>query len=290
MFSKMRQIATSRKGSVFLTAEFENRVYSWDLDGFKQISEFDTILDFSGFNLAVTEDGTHCLAAASSRNRVALYDIATGAAVWLRKDVKRPYPVTFDPSNELIYMGVNKKPMLVINRNDGNDVEKIRAAQKVYFDPLASKRLFLQGRNTIVGDGVKVTSPTFAFLDIAPAGTGVALSAVGDNVMFYNYDEQWITWEFSPNKDEHFRKLAFSDESNMIYAVLFKYGGSRVQPYFLLYGMSAVDGDLKFVFGLPPETLMCGFAQNASKLICNGGEVYNLKNAEPELIHKFEWD
>ena len=91
---KMRHIATSQDGSVFLTAEFEKKVYSWNINTYENISEFNTVLDFGGKRLAITEDGTRCVAASYSRRGISMYDVLTGSVIWHRKDINRVQFVT----------------------------------------------------------------------------------------------------------------------------------------------------------------------------------------------------
>ena len=286
---RMRHIVTSQKGSVFLTAEFEQKVYSWNLDTNEQISVFNTQLSFGGTCLAVSEDGTHCVAAAYHRHGLSIYDILSGSVIWQRKDILKTQFTTFDTSDENVYVGFDGGSMMVIDRHTGNDVEKLRSITKIYFDSILSKRLLLRGQNTFVCDSNKIISPTFTFLDVKATGKGAVLSAVSSDLMFYDYDKQKITWKITPKKEEHFIKLAYS-EKGIIYAILYKYGDSRTKPYHLLYGISALDGTIKFIFPLPMKSCEFGFAQNATKMICSSGEIYKLSNDTPKLVHHFDWD
>ena len=287
MKKRVSHIATSQKGPVFLVAEFEKKAYSWNLDTYERISEFDTVLDYGGFRLAITEDGKQCVAAAYNRYGLAMYDVSTGSIVWSRKDIKGTQYIKFDPANEKIYVGFYKKPMLVIDRNDGSDIERIRSAEQVYFDYISSKRFFLKDENKVVGDGIEVESPAFTFFDAQPTKTGAALCA--DDLIYYDLSEQKITWRVTPGAKEHFLKLAYSIEKDVIFALLYKYDEPRTSPYYLLYRISADDGAVKYTFPLPLESFEFGFAQDAAKLICSSGELFDISSSEPKLIHKFVW-
>ena len=289
---KMRHIATSTNGSYFLTAEFEKKVYCWDLETQAHISSFDTILSFGGAGLAISEDGAHCVAAAYERYGVSMYDILNGTVIWQRKDIKKAGPIKFDPSNEKLYISIDEKPMQVIDRNTGCDIEKLNAIREVYFDPLSSKPLFLKGRFTVVHCGNAIISlyPTLTFIDIDITGKGVILSVVGNDLFYYSFAEQKIVWKITPKQEEHFIKVAYSEKNQIIYAIMYKYGEQRTSPYHLLYGISEEDGTIKFTFPLPMGSCEFGFAQKATKLICSSGEIFEMSCSEPHLIYKYSWD
>jgi len=286
----MRHIATSQNSSIFLTAEFEKKVYSWNIDTYEHISEFNTVLDFGGQRLAISGDGTRCIAAAYSRYGISMYDILTGSVIWHRRDINKVQFVTFDPLNETIYVGADEKPLLILNKDNGEDNGILNTMTKVYFDLLSTKRLLLQGQRTVIGDEINIISPTFAFLDIQGIGRGMVLSAVGNDLMYYNYYENKTIWRITPAKGEHFIKTAYSETNETIFALLYKYNEPRIPPYYLLYAISAFDGVVKFIFSLPTEACEFGFARNATKLICSSGEVFDLSYSEPTIIYNFNWE
>jgi len=286
---KMRHIATARDSSVFLTAEFEDKIYSWDLNTYERISEFNSVLDFGGQRLAISGDGTKCVAASYSGRGISMYDVSSGSEIWCRKDIKKIQFITFDSLNETLYVGVEDMPLLILKLSDGEDEGKMKSITEVYFDLLSSKRLLLKGRRTIILDDFCITSPTFAFLDIQGVGKGIVMSAVSNDLMYYDYNENTITWRISPKDNEHFIKIAFSEKNKIIYAVLYKYNEPRKPPYYLLYAISKLDGAIQFVYPLPTEACEFGFAQKATRLICSCGDVFDISLSEPKLVYSFNW-
>jgi len=284
----IRHIAASRKGSVFVTAEFEKRVCCWDSDAYKLISEFDTVLDFGGKRLAVSEDGAKCAAAAYNTYGISMYDVISGSEIWKRKDIKRAQFITFDPSDEKLYIGIEENPMVIINSRDGSGDEKIRAAEKVYFDVKTQKRL-LQYKNVVKAGGVMFESPTFTFSDVLGIGAGVVLSSVGGDLMFLDYNSREITWKITPEQGNHFVKLSYSEQNDTVYAIQFNYL-VKSEPRFMLYGISPLDGRVKFTFPLPPRSCEFGFAHESAKPICSSGEIYELSPADIKPIYSFEWE
>ena len=207
-----------------------------------------------------------------------------------QKGHKKIQFVAFDSLNEIVYVGVEGKPLLFLNINDGRDEGKLNSITKVYFDFCSSKRLLLKGQKIIVSDEFSITSPTFAFLDVQGIGKGIVLSAVGNDLMYYDYDEQKITWRISPKNDEHFLKIAYSEKSKTIFAILYKYNDPRILPFYLLYAVSVLDGAVQYIFPLPEESCEFSFAQNATKLICSRGDVFDIFFSEPKLIYNFNWN
>jgi len=136
---------------------------------------------------------------------------------------------------------------------------------------------------------VEIQSPTFTYLDVAPTPLGVAASAVGNNLMLYNHNGEKV-WEVTNKKGEHFTKLHYSHKLDIIHGIIFKYDGPRTEPFWVLYAINAIDGEIIYKFDPPNESVVFGFAQQGETLICSNGEVYRLSRDMPQLIHKFEWD
>jgi len=209
--NKMRHIVTDQESPIFLTAEFEKRIYSWNINTYELLSKFDSILDFGGQRLAIGKDGTQCIAASYGGCGVSMYDVLTGSEIWRRKDINKVQFVTFDflNKNKKIYVGAERKPLLILNADDGSDDSKLSSTTKIYFDSWSSKRFLLKGKNTVSSDGFNITSPTFAFLDVQGIGKGVVLSAVCNDLIYYDYNEKKIKWKVSPQKNEYFLKVSY---------------------------------------------------------------------------------
>ena len=86
---EIRHIATSFGGSRIAIAEFENHVQIFDHGNFELIAEFDTILDFGGNRLLISEDGQYCICGSWARHGIIGYDANTGEQIWQRKDLKK---------------------------------------------------------------------------------------------------------------------------------------------------------------------------------------------------------
>ena len=85
----IRHIATSFNGQTIALAEFKKRVQIFDINSLEVISEFDTILDFGGRRLAISEDGKICICGCWERHGICAYETKTGKIVWQRKDLKK---------------------------------------------------------------------------------------------------------------------------------------------------------------------------------------------------------
>jgi len=291
----IRHIATSESGSVFLTAEFECKVYAWDLNGFKAISEFELMKNLDGHSLDITNDGKTCLIAAYNRKGTCLYDVATCELIWQRKDLTHVYNVNFSLDETIIYVGMLDRSMKVVNSATGNDIKKFNQMTNIYINPYGENDYFLKKnpitkKENIVKFGtIEIQSPTFTYLDVAPTDMGVAVSAVGNSLMLYNFEGEKV-WEIVPKKGEHFKKLSYAKKLEIVHGVMYKYDDPREQPFFVLYAINAANGEMVYKFDLPEESFAFGFAEQGEKLICSSGEVYQLSHDMPVLIHKFDWE
>lgn len=199
----MRHVASSENTSVFLTAEFERFVYTWDLYSFKLVSKFESVLDFGGKRLAISNDGKLCVAAAYNRKGICLYDVATGVAIWNRKDIKHTQAIKFSLNGDMIYVNIDDKYLLSIDSATGGNIKKDNKMSNIYQNPYNQYDCFLKGDNILKFGTAEIKSPTFAFLDIAPTDLGIAVSAVGNNLMFFNFNNEKI-WEIIPQEGKHF--------------------------------------------------------------------------------------
>jgi hypothetical protein len=285
---RMRHIATSDKSSVFLTAEFENKIYAWDLDGYRKISEFDSVLDFGGRRLALSSDGKTCVAAAYLRYGICLYDTETGNKIWHRRDIKQTQRIKFSPDGKEIYASIESKPMVVLNSSDGSDIKKLRATTNVYFNLFGVPDAYEKSRKILNYGDAKIESPTFAFLDVCPVPSGFVISAPNSKLISYNANGN-INWDITPKQGEHFVNIGYCEKANIINAVIYKYNDPREKPYNVLYGLHADNGEIIYQLGLPDEAVPqgFGFSQHGERLICTSGEVYELSCANPRLIYKF---
>src|SRR4029079_15018889 len=87
--SSIRHIATSPRGNYFAAAEFKSITSIWNIDNAEKLYEFPTVLDFGGSRLAITSDGTACIAGAYHVNGIVCYALPSGNVLWQRKDLKK---------------------------------------------------------------------------------------------------------------------------------------------------------------------------------------------------------
>ena len=92
---QVRHIAIARARPVAALAAFESQVAIWDLQTLRRTIEFETVLDFGGRRLALSSDGSCCIAGAYNRDGVAAYDTNTGRVLWSRRDLKKVQYVSF---------------------------------------------------------------------------------------------------------------------------------------------------------------------------------------------------
>ncbi len=90
MSDHISHIAASETGNLFVTAAFEHHLTIWSLVDKRKVTEFDSIMDFGGRRLAVSNgEAPVVIAAAYYKHGIAAYTCNTGKELWRRKDLKK---------------------------------------------------------------------------------------------------------------------------------------------------------------------------------------------------------
>lgn len=281
-------IATNENCSVFLTAEVMPKVYAWDIDKLCKVAELNTIMDYGGQRLVISNDGKLCIAAAYERFGICAYEINTGDIVWQRKDIKTTQKLRLRPNNNELYVCREYGATLILDCLSGETITPVRNVGNIWFNTFGEDIIANTHENIVSWGKHKIESPTFCFLDTCATPNGITLSAVNDGLYFYDNDGR-LVWEIRPNSGNgHCLKLAFLEKYNIVLAVLWKDTGE--QPYYILYGINAVNGDIVFEFGLPLMASEFSFLCQQEKLICSSGEIFKLSDNEPQLLYNFNWE
>ena len=284
----MRHIASSDNSSAFLTAEFDNYVYAWDICSFTSISKFETVLEYGGDRLAISDSGRFCVAAAYNSEGICMYEIATGSIIWCRKDINNIQMVKYGVDGDVLFIGADEKYLTILDSTTGKVIDKIDRVTNIYQNRYGQDDCFLKGKTKIEFGTKKIVSPTFAFLDVAPTDSGIATSAVGSVLRFTNYYGEKI-WEVKPGEGKHFTQLYYTQAYGILYAILYAYKDHSGAIY-AVWGIDTKNGLVVFKYDLPENAVAFGFAACGKKLICSSGEIYTLSKNVPVLANKIEWD
>lgn len=131
----IRHFASTWSGSVIAAGEFERTVHVWDLNGPCRLATFPTILDFGGKRLAVTPEGTNCIAAAYHVEGIAAYAVPEGREIWRRKDLKKTQTLRVSLDGRRVYACLERRGCQVLHRETGRTLKAWAGVRDVWESP-----------------------------------------------------------------------------------------------------------------------------------------------------------
>lgn len=232
--SAIRHIAPSGRGDIVAVALFERVVSLWDLTTGLQISEFETILDFGGARLALSQEGSACLAAAYTVHGLACYDTPSGRLRWHRKDLKKIQQIAVTPDGHSAYCCFDEGPCQVISVSTGDTTESIRSVRGVwmdsrgYFQLRESRKLAVVNRDK--KEVFRFAPESFAVLGAAIGKTRLAISEAGAHVRIFNLSTGQQVVRHTQPENHHVLGMASSPDDSCFYGVQRNYvsGGSNL--------------------------------------------------------------
>lgn len=279
----IRHIATSFNGQTIALAEFERRVQIFDIYSLQVISEFDTILDYGGKRLAISEDGSICICGCWERQGICAYEIKTGKIVWQRKDLKKVQHIqTLYADSSKFFAQFATGASRIFDINTGNDIEKITGA-KYFFNSMfleidiidKSRSIQIVDRQTKKAK-VNIGRQTFGTLDLDIAEDCFAVSESGGPLSCYDIVSGQLKWRISTNENGHFIKVAFNKELDNFIGVTWPFmrrGKKKVK--YINKNTGAIEREI-----LINQPVEIEFALNGSVLITSDRELINIESRE----------
>ncbi len=281
--SKISHIATNYNGNIFAIAEFENKVYIWDIISEQMISEFNTILSFGGKRLAISSNGKLCATGAWSYNGIAVYATLTGNILWQRKDLKKVQRLKFSNHDNTLICAFENKPLHILDSSTGKTLEKLRSVKKFWESPFFPLRIYEKSKkkielvNLALGNKkIKIPSVNHTLLDCTFTSNSIILSECTNGLSSYSIDECNLLWQHKPCKGNHFTKLAFNPENKEVLGVNDPYekGDNGKEELFIFNKDTG-----KIIRSYPFDKLVQAeeFALKSSVLITSEGDVMDTK-------------
>ena len=230
----VRHLVAAERAARVALGQFERSVEVWDLRPARRIAKFDTVLDFGGRRLVLSDVGDVLVAAAYHRFGVAAYATDTGMLLWQRREIKRPQRLSVSHSSRTVYVGVEVGPCLALSLDDGTTTRQLRGVRDVVESPYDSL-VFLDQAHPVVaaGSGLEslfaVERTTFAFLGVAFSRTQMAVSEAGGPVRCIALDSGEAIWTFIPPSGSHCLELAYCENVDAFAGVLWPFvnGGEK---------------------------------------------------------------
>lgn len=286
----IRHIATSYNGDTFAVAEFERIVYIWSFKDLKKLTTLYTKLDFGGQRLAISSTGTLCAVGAYDRYGISMYDLNTDDLLWSNKDLKKVQVLRFNHSGDRLYACFSDKSMHVINALTGEIIEKIRGIKNIWFSPYENIYL-TEGNNISLCKSasvkkLKIERQSFAILDVAFAKDMIFVTEAGGPLRAIDINSGKVLWNINID-DNHFLKLGYLEEKDILYAVLWPYvnGGNKV-----LYKIDKQTGNVLYKTEMEKDTIETEFIKKTSFLLNSNGSLYELNGEIPKIVNKIRWE
>lgn len=222
----VRHLAASYNGERIAVAEFERHVAIWDLKKGEKICDFETILDFGGTRLAISEDGTICAAGAYQKYGVAGYRASNGELLWERRDLTKVQFLRFSTHREhSLFACFDDRPCHMIEGENGQTIQTFLGVEKVTespFQPLGllsikkAFRLHDFRKNRVVATIPKVT---FADLDSTFTEDAVVVTESAGPVSAYSLRDGKLLWRYVPEEGNRIVWLTYCEKLQEVIGV-----------------------------------------------------------------------
>jgi hypothetical protein len=216
---KIRHVSTSFQGNIIAVAEFEKKVQIVDVLKQKVISEFETVLDFGGRRLAITETGEICICGCWERFGICGYETSTGRMIWKREDLKKVQKIEIIRSNiNAVFAQFASGVSRFLDIKTGNDILELRGVKNYYesrFQPVnvydRSAKIEITDRQTHAVLA-KIEHQSFAILDVAFSPDSVLISEAGGPLSCYYTNNGELKWRVPKDEKEHYTRIGFVEE------------------------------------------------------------------------------
>lgn len=288
--SAIRHIATSFKGSKIAAATFERTVYIWDINSYEKISQFDTCLDFGGSRISISEDGSIIATGAYKRYGIATYRTRDGSLIWQRKDLEKVQYIKFEPWEGHLIACTDESGCHILNAHTGHTTKSykgvIKAVPSFYHHNIIAlernKAVYISDVSTEAEKVIySIRKETFSILAMVFTPNCLCISEAGGSLKCYCLESKSLLWRHEPPQGSHFLNLAYSEEMEMIYGILwaFEEGGNKE-----IYWFDTLTGEVQgrtSIAGIATET---EFALGGNILITSDGYVYDLCGNQVPVI------
>lgn len=290
MTKTIRHLATEYNSDVIAVAEFESKVYIWDVCNNRMITSLDTHLDFGGERLAISSNNMHVAVGSYNRYGVSLYDYSTDKLLWTNKDLNKVHSLKFSPDGELLYAFFDTKPMHTIEARSGIVIGASSGIREIWFNRKSESCLIKSNTKLLLKQsldtkgGLIIDSESFAVLDCVIASERIYISESVGALMALSTSDGTEIWRVEDDDVNHVN-LQLSSDGRYLISVKRNYRTSGTLVH-VVY--DAVSGVVVSQNELPEEVFLTEFIHGKDKLVCSNGNVYSCVNGL-DLIQKIDW-
>lgn len=274
----IRHIACSFNSSIIALAEFEHKVHIFDILTMKKLLDLDTVLDFGGRRLCISEKGDRLVAGAYNRYGIVMYDLQTKNVLWERKDLKKVQRIKFNLKNDKIYAFFSDKAGCVLDSKTGKTLKKLKGIYNIYESQYSNCHILQKSTLIIESKGkiIPISNRSFAVLDLEIMPSSFAVTESGKELSVYSLLDGSLLWRYNPHSGNHILKLGYNSNKKLLLGIewpFVKGGDKKLITFNLLNGNILNSNKLK---GCPVET---EFALKSSRLITSEGDVLDTNSS-----------
>jgi WD40 repeat protein len=287
MASAIRHLAQSAGGDIIAAALFEHTVSLWDISTADRIAEFETILDFGGTRLALSQSEGACLTAAYHIHGLACYSTPAGNLRWQRKDLKKIQQIAVTSDGYRVYCCLEEGSCQIVDISTGVTIDRIRGLRRVYVDSHDAFRLHESSKLSVVDRNGKqrfrIEPDSFAVLDAAFSETFLLISESGADVRMFDLSSGKEVIRHRQPKNHHVLELSFAAGDTVFYGVQWNYnnGGPKC---LLRFSPDTPEFDVIRDIGEPAEVVFC---HGGRHLLTSEGNVIECKSGKTVMTLPF---
>jgi WD40 repeat protein len=278
--SAIRHLAASYGGNKFAAAEFEKTVSVWDLDRNQKVSQFDTIIDFGGNRLAISEDGNIVAAGAYRAKGVAAYNTSNGSLLWQRKELTKVQSLLFDPWDGCLLACFDDAPCISLDVQTGSTIRKIGGQKKITVSPYHEEFVATENKTSVEIKDRKtlrslfsIQKESFAILSLIFTPDSICISEPAVGLRCVDLKDKSLLWRFAPPQGKHFLNLAYSEKNKLGFGIMWAYEERGEKE---LYWFNPLTGEIVGRMEIAGLAAVTEFALKGNILITSDGDVYDL--------------
>jgi hypothetical protein len=272
----IRQLSTSRTGTVLAAGERKRRVHLYDLIRRERLITIDTILDFGGRRLAVSTNGDRVIAGAYHIDGIAAYSATDGTELWTRQDLKKVQHIRFGAGDTRVLCGFEEGPGQSLNASTGSSEQPMGDIRRAWESSFASV-MFVQRNDDYAmikgGSALKsIPKISFAVLGVCFSPSLVCITEAGGPVRAFDPATTAEVWRHTPPRGTHFLSLSYCDTNGDFVGLALEFETGKRSS---IHRFAANSGAETMVSEVP-STTKAAFCLEGSQLVQSSGAVFDV--------------
>lgn len=139
-------VALARRARRAAMALPEGRVEIWDVNASEAAAAFDTVYEYGGLKVVLSDEGQICVAAAWRGGRyggVAAYDSARGSTLWHRADLAQTQRLAIASDGVSLWRMPEEGPCLRLDLASGDTIETVPGVRYIFESVDSTTRLYV---------------------------------------------------------------------------------------------------------------------------------------------------